>query len=139
MLEVQPMPKDLMFKLRLDEDDRKRLDDLSGHYSAPAATVVRILIKEKHEQLKLGEPLWWYRFVKHVNELLKLSELKEVQLTGDQADGQIHLKDEKRERIVSNETEAFVVLNNWPHSQLSVDADGHLFNKRTGKKMKSLR
>jgi hypothetical protein len=43
--------KEKMFKLRIDEADKARLDDLAAHYSAPAATVVRMLIKEKHEEL----------------------------------------------------------------------------------------
>lgn len=39
------MAKELMFKLRLDEADRGRLDALAEHYSAPAATVIRMLVK----------------------------------------------------------------------------------------------
>ena len=46
------MAKDKTFNLRLDEQDRARLDMLSAHYSAPAATVVRILIKEKVDWLE---------------------------------------------------------------------------------------
>jgi predicted DNA-binding protein len=41
------MAKELMFKMRLDEKDRERLNLLAEHYSAPAATVVRILVKER--------------------------------------------------------------------------------------------
>ena len=50
-MHTDPVSKDLMFKMRLDADDRARLDDLAKHYSAPAATVVRILVKEKHEDV----------------------------------------------------------------------------------------
>ena len=39
--------KDLSFKMRLDDEDRARLGALAEHFSAPAATVVRMLIKEK--------------------------------------------------------------------------------------------
>jgi hypothetical protein len=45
------MAKELVFKMRLDEADRKRLDELAEHYSAPAATVVRMLIKEKCDEV----------------------------------------------------------------------------------------
>jgi hypothetical protein len=48
---TETMTKDLMFKLRLDEADRERLEKLAEHYSAPAATVVRMLIKEKHDEV----------------------------------------------------------------------------------------
>jgi predicted DNA-binding protein len=45
------MAKDLTFKLRLDAQDRERLDAVAANYSAPAATVIRILIKEKYDQI----------------------------------------------------------------------------------------
>jgi hypothetical protein len=51
MHSAETMTKDLMFKLRLDETDRERLEKLAEHYSAPAATVVRMLIKEKHDEV----------------------------------------------------------------------------------------
>jgi len=47
----EAMTKDLMFKLRLDTADRERLEKLSEHFGAPAATVVRMLIKEKHDDI----------------------------------------------------------------------------------------
>jgi predicted DNA-binding protein len=55
------MAKELMFKMRLDEKDRERLNLLAEHYSAPAATVVRILVKERadaiaREALSLSKP-----------------------------------------------------------------------------------
>jgi hypothetical protein len=66
MLQARPMAKDLMFKLRLDAEDRDRLDAVAEHYSAPAATAIRMLIKEKYDELRpkagdqleltLGEP-----------------------------------------------------------------------------------
>jgi predicted DNA-binding protein len=46
------MAKGLVFKLRMDEADRLRLDKLSEHYAAPAATVVRMLIKNKADWLE---------------------------------------------------------------------------------------
>jgi hypothetical protein len=46
------MAKTLMFKLRLDESDRQRLDLVAAHYSAPAATVLRILVKKEFEALR---------------------------------------------------------------------------------------
>lgn len=51
LLRNSNVPKDLMFKLRLDEQDRERLDAVAAHFSAPAATAIRILIKEKFDQL----------------------------------------------------------------------------------------
>lgn len=44
-MQTTSMPKELMFKLRLDETDRARLAALAEHYSAPAATVIRMLVK----------------------------------------------------------------------------------------------
>ena len=51
-MQTEAVTKDLMFKLRLDDHDKKRLDALAEHYSAPAATVVRILIKEKFDAVQ---------------------------------------------------------------------------------------
>ncbi|MGH7435424.1 MAG: hypothetical protein ACRENE_07095, partial [Polyangiaceae bacterium] len=54
-MQTQTMPKDLMFKLRLDAQDRERLDAVAAHLSAPAATAIRILIKEKHDAIRIKE------------------------------------------------------------------------------------
>lgn len=45
--------KNQTFCLRLDDQDRMRLDVVSEHYSAPAATAVRILIKMEHDRILL--------------------------------------------------------------------------------------
>ena len=50
------MAKDHVFHFRLDEVDRGRLDALAAHYSAPVATVVRILVAEKFRELGLEAP-----------------------------------------------------------------------------------
>src|SRR5688500_5881786 len=50
-----PMAKELVFKMRLDTQDRARLDRISAHYSAPAATVVRMLIKREDDRQQLGQ------------------------------------------------------------------------------------
>jgi hypothetical protein len=55
LLPTGGVPKDLMFKLRLDEADRARLNAVAAHYSAPAATAIRILIKQAHDQLPSEE------------------------------------------------------------------------------------
>jgi hypothetical protein len=44
--------KDLVFKMRLDEQDRNRLDEIARQYSAPAATAVRMLIKKEFDRLQ---------------------------------------------------------------------------------------
>jgi predicted DNA-binding protein len=46
------MAKDQTFKLRLDAQDRERLEAVAAHYSAPAATAIRMLIKEKHDEIR---------------------------------------------------------------------------------------
>jgi len=51
MGDTSSMSKDQIFRFRLDEADRQRLDALAKHYSAPAATVVRILIAEKAREI----------------------------------------------------------------------------------------
>ena len=43
--------RDLQLKIRVNETDKKLLDDLSVHYATTAATVVRMLVKEKHDAL----------------------------------------------------------------------------------------
>ena len=48
---AQDMPKDLMFKLRLEERDRARLDALAAHYEMTAAQTVRTLLKERCTEL----------------------------------------------------------------------------------------
>ena len=50
------MSKKLMFQMRLDEEDKARLDAVAKYLSAPAATAVRILIKEKFESLPVEKP-----------------------------------------------------------------------------------
>lgn len=54
-MQTQPVTKDLVFRMRLDDQDRERLDMLAKHYSAPAATVLRILVKEKYDVVKAYE------------------------------------------------------------------------------------
>lgn len=51
------MARDLVFQLRLDEEDRDRLDALAKHYAAPRATAVRMMIKQVFDQLGLLYPL----------------------------------------------------------------------------------
>jgi hypothetical protein len=46
------MTKDQTFKLRLDEEDRARLESVAKHYSARAATAIRWLIKEKFDAIE---------------------------------------------------------------------------------------
>jgi len=51
VMQTPSMAKDLMFKLRLDEEDRRRLRVVADHFSAPAATAVRMLIKKEYDEL----------------------------------------------------------------------------------------
>lgn len=46
------MSKDIIFKMRLREKDRARLDALTEHYSASAATIVKILIVERFDAIE---------------------------------------------------------------------------------------
>ena len=46
------MAKGLTFKMRLDERDRERMNMLAEHFSASAATVVRILVNQKADALE---------------------------------------------------------------------------------------
>lgn len=50
-MQTPSMAKDKTFNLRLDEVDRTRLDAIAQHYSAPAATAVRILIKREFDRI----------------------------------------------------------------------------------------
>jgi hypothetical protein len=50
-MQTETVAKELVFKMRIDEADKARLDALGKQYAAPAATVVRILIKEKFDEL----------------------------------------------------------------------------------------
>ncbi|MBI5536866.1 MAG: hypothetical protein HY898_29360 [Deltaproteobacteria bacterium] len=53
MLRIDRMAKDKTFNLRLAEEDRVRLDALAAHFSAPAATAVRMIIKAEYDRLQL--------------------------------------------------------------------------------------
>lgn len=44
------MPKDQIFKMRLEDEDRKRLDSLAEQWSSSAADVVRQLIRQESEK-----------------------------------------------------------------------------------------
>lgn len=46
------MAKDRTFQLRLDGEDRKRLDVIAKELSAPAATAIRILIKREFDRIE---------------------------------------------------------------------------------------
>jgi hypothetical protein len=54
-MQTLDMAKDLMFKLRLDAQDRERLDLIAANYSASASTALRILIKEKYDAIRLTQ------------------------------------------------------------------------------------
>lgn len=56
MQNAEPMSKDLMFKLRLDANDRERLSALAALYDMSAANVVRMLIKSRHEEVTRKAP-----------------------------------------------------------------------------------
>jgi len=43
--------RDLVFKFRLDNEDKERLEWLAKHYCATEAVVVRMLIKRAYEVL----------------------------------------------------------------------------------------
>ena len=47
------MAKDLMLNLRLDDMDRERLDVLVQHFCVPAATAIRMLIKERYDEIAM--------------------------------------------------------------------------------------
>lgn len=50
------MTKDQIFKLRLDETDRARLDAVAKHHEMTAAQVVRLLVKWEQDRIvSLGE------------------------------------------------------------------------------------
>lgn len=50
------MAKDKTFNLRLDAEDRARLEVLARQYSAPAATVIRMLIKRDFDAVSARLP-----------------------------------------------------------------------------------
>jgi hypothetical protein len=50
-METVPMSRDETFNLRLDSKERQLLDVLAAHYGIPAANVLRMLVKEKHDWL----------------------------------------------------------------------------------------
>jgi hypothetical protein len=51
MQNVSEMPKDMIFKMRLEVEDRKRLDALAEQQRVSAADMVRQLIKEASDRL----------------------------------------------------------------------------------------
>jgi predicted DNA-binding protein len=40
------------YNIRLSDEERVWLNELAEHYHAPAATVIRMLIKQKHDSLR---------------------------------------------------------------------------------------
>ena len=52
-MQTENVAKGLIFKMRIDEADKARLDKLAEHYAAPGATVVRMILKEKYDQLEV--------------------------------------------------------------------------------------
>lgn len=55
-MQTQDMAKDQMFKLRLDDKDRARLDAIASHYEMTAAQTVRTILKEKATALGIDPP-----------------------------------------------------------------------------------
>lgn len=55
-MHTQDMAKDQMFKLRLDDKDRARLDAIAAHYEMTAAQTVRTVLKEKAIALGIDPP-----------------------------------------------------------------------------------
>ncbi len=51
MYAAESMPKDQTFKLRLDAEDRKRLERVAEHYSLPVASLLRMLVKREDDAL----------------------------------------------------------------------------------------
>src|SRR5258706_6700306 len=110
MVQTEPMAKDKTFNLRLDEDDRKRLEMLSEHYSAPLATVVRIIIKNEIDRLGFGGLIKWMHFYNKVNEMLKLAGLGKVEIFGHHHTQEGRVKERKREPIVHTDSQDVVPL-----------------------------
>lgn len=55
-MQTQDMTLDQVFKLRLEEKDRRRLDAIAAHYELTAAQTVRQLLKEKAITLGIDPP-----------------------------------------------------------------------------------
>ena len=56
MYAAESMPKEKTFKLRLDEEDRERLDRLAAHYGLPVAAALRMLVKREADALARETP-----------------------------------------------------------------------------------
>lgn len=130
--------REKMFTLRMNEEESTRLDAIAKHYGLNAAGVLRVLIKEKHDQI-VGDDVRredrrWYQFTESVRDRMQLAGVPNLKVFFDQSNLNARLTDGKRERIVSaeEEPEPFVVLNNWPGSFLECDDEGHEYDSRTG-------
>jgi antitoxin component of RelBE/YafQ-DinJ toxin-antitoxin module len=53
-MQTPEMAKDTMLRVRLDDDDRARLELLAKHYAVSASTVVRMLIKRDADGVALA-------------------------------------------------------------------------------------
>lgn len=51
-MQTATMAKDKMFNLRLDAEDRARLDTIAQAFAAPAATAIRILLKREADAIR---------------------------------------------------------------------------------------
>jgi len=51
MMQAAFMAKDQMFKLRLDAEDRARLDRIAEHYATSHAASIRMLLKREDDAI----------------------------------------------------------------------------------------
>jgi hypothetical protein len=57
MMQTDVMPKDKMFKLRLDDVERERLDAVAAHYALNVAGVIRMLVKREADAIAASAPV----------------------------------------------------------------------------------
>lgn len=127
------MMREKQFNIRFSEEESARLEELTQHYSLNGAAVVRMLLKKDYDRVQVAGSFRWSQFVRSVREFEKLSEIPNLKVSVDEARQCVRLSDGKRpERPASFDTEAFVILNQWPGSQLACDETQRAYNKRTG-------
>ena len=118
-MQTQEMPKDQVFKLRLEERDRARLDAIARRREMSAAHAVRVLLKEE-----------WERTADPHHSMLELAVLQVVtdargkSVTEEQIVKRVRKEDETWS-LMTTETVAAVLQKLIARDDVERSADGY--------------
>lgn len=50
-MQAADMPKDLIFKMRIDDEEQRRLERVAAHYGVSIPSMIRMLVKREDDAL----------------------------------------------------------------------------------------